>query len=176
MLICYVYNLIDLHLNKSLILLYCTPDMKRQQIMGGCCPPWEAREQIKRPVTQGTKAMFWCCVIKQRHRAGGRRSYKIYLSICTYTVYNILSGFYFWISPCLFDLSIVTKLFLHFYCSLTLTLSPSLWTVLSLAHGSCLSKAMAWAPGEKKREKGKMRVGLIWSLIPPSSYSVGEKL
>lgn len=56
--ICYVYNLIDLHLNKSLILLYSTPDMKRQQIMGGCCPPWEAREQIKRPATQGTKAMF----------------------------------------------------------------------------------------------------------------------
>lgn len=56
--ICYVYNLIDLHLNKSLILLYSAPDMKRQQIMGGCGPPWEAREQIKRPATQGTEAMF----------------------------------------------------------------------------------------------------------------------
>lgn len=56
--ICHVYNLIDLHLNKSLILLYSTPDMKRQQIMGGCGPPWEAREQIKRPATRGTKAVF----------------------------------------------------------------------------------------------------------------------
>lgn len=42
-----------------------------------------------------------------------------------------------------FVLSILTKLFLHFSCSLTLTLSPSPWAVLSLAHGSCLSKAMA---------------------------------
>lgn len=56
--ICHVYNLIDLHLNKSLILLSGAPDMKRQQIMGGCGPPWEAREQIKRPATQGTGAVF----------------------------------------------------------------------------------------------------------------------
>lgn len=56
--ICHVYNLIDLHLNKSLILLSGAPDMKRQQIMGGCGPPWEAREQIKRPATRGTGAVF----------------------------------------------------------------------------------------------------------------------
>lgn len=55
---CCVYSLIDLHLNKSLILLFCAPDMKQQQIMGGCGPPWEAREQIKRQATPGNKAMF----------------------------------------------------------------------------------------------------------------------
>lgn len=147
--ICYVYNLIDLDLNKSLILLYSAPDMKRQQIMGGCGPPWEAREQIKRPATQGTKAMFWCCVIKQRHRAGGRGKLKD-LSIYIYPLASVF-GFFFPFLLHLFVLSIVTKLFLHFYCSLTLTLSPSPRTVLSLAHGSCLSKAMAWAPGEKKK-------------------------
>lgn len=53
-----VYKLIDLHLSKSLILPQTAPDMKRQQIMGGCGPPWEAREQIKRPAAQGTEAVF----------------------------------------------------------------------------------------------------------------------
>lgn len=71
MYICYVHILTDLHSNKSFILLYCAPDMKRQQIMGGCSPPWEAREQIKRKATLGNKAMFWCCVIKWRQRARG---------------------------------------------------------------------------------------------------------
>lgn len=57
MLMCDVHNLIDLHLNRSLILLSAS-HMKRQQIIGGCGLPWEAREQIKRPTSQGTKAMF----------------------------------------------------------------------------------------------------------------------
>lgn len=158
--ICHVYNLIDLHLNKSLILLYSAPDMKRQQIMGGCGPPWEAREQIKRPAAQGTKAMFWCCVIKQRHRARGRGKLQdLYIYIIY--IYPLASLFGF-LSPSLSPLCLVHRnqavpaLFLFFD---THTFS-SLWTVLSLAHGSCLSKAMAWAPGQKKGEWERGRSGL----------------
>lgn len=91
MYICYVHILIDLHSNKSFILLYSAPDMKRQQIMGGCGLPWEAREQIKRKATQGNKAMFWCCVIKYRHGAGGR--VMLQYTVCLYVTVFILFGF-----------------------------------------------------------------------------------
>lgn len=60
-------------------------------------------------------------------------------------------------------------LVLHFCFSLTPPASP--WTVQSFAHGSRLSKAVAWAHAEKKRDKRRMRAGLIWPLIH-SSYGV----
>lgn len=147
MYICYVHILTDLHSNKSFILLYCAPDMKRQQIMGGCSPPWEAREQIKRKATRGNKAMFWCCVIKWRQRAKGSGT------LCSPLYPYFIIPFFRFGFLMLFRCSSWTS------CTLTFAICTNCPASL------CVFKTGIWAFGEAERKDTGFGVDLVSSLF-----------